>query len=223
MLDCLRFCAVAGFSLYPHQHGFRRVRPPVWYHSPPAALRARSCTGDGSRVTSSRSPRLVLVLLSQVIGASADGAFLIYCNGPNVIVRSIDNPHLAMVYGQHAATVKSAKFAPTGKYVASGDVAGKVRVWAFTHPEHLLKYEMPGMGGEVEDVAWDSESKRIAAVGGGSLKARVFSWDTGSSLAEIAPPMKKNLTVDFKPTRPFRLVMGGEDFYVAAYQGPPFK
>jgi WD repeat-containing protein 1 (actin-interacting protein 1) len=98
-----------------------------------------------------------------------------------------------------------------------------VRVWAYTHPEQLLKYELPSIGGEIEDVAWDSESKRIAAVGGGSAKAKIFSWDAGSQLGEIVPHTKKNLTVDFKPTRPFRVVLGGEDFQLSFYQGPPFR
>jgi hypothetical protein len=52
---------------------------------------------------------------------------------------------------------------------------GRVRVWAFTQAEHSLKYELPSIGGEVEDLAWDSESKRILVVGGGSAKAKVRS------------------------------------------------
>jgi WD repeat-containing protein 1 (actin-interacting protein 1) len=76
----------------------------------------------------------------------------------------------------------------------------------------------------VEDLAWDSESKRIAVVGGGQAKARVFAWDTGSSLApEVIPHAKKNITVDFKPSRPFKAVWGGEDFNLSLYAGPPFK
>ena len=51
---------------------------------------------------------------------SPDGALLIYANGSNVIVRDLANPALSMVYAEHTAVVKSAKFSPTGKYVASG-------------------------------------------------------------------------------------------------------
>ena len=64
-----------------------------------------------------------------VLGASADGKYLVYGNLSNVVVRSIESPGLALVYGQHNANVKTAKFSPTGKYVASGDAAGKVRIW----------------------------------------------------------------------------------------------
>ena len=78
--------------------------------------------------------------------------------------------------------------------------------------------------GEVEDLAWDCESKRLLVVGGGQLKARFFAWDTGSSLGEVVPHSKKNVTCDFKPQRPFRAVLGGEDFSLSFYAGgPPFK
>lgn len=175
------------------------------------------------------------------------------------------NPTLSFAYCEHTARVKVAKFSPTGKYVASGDATGRVRVWAFTQAEHSLKYELPSIGGEVEDLAWDGESKRILVVGGGSQKAKVrrslprgscalgaqalprrawwkaahpcilsslllppspqfFSWDTGSQLGEVVPHGKKNITCDFKPQRPFRAVLGGEDFNLSFYAGgPPFK
>ena len=78
--------------------------------------------------------------------------------------------------------------------------------------------------GEVEDLAWDGESKRLLVVGGGQLKARFFAWDTGSSLGEVVPHSKKNVTCDFKPQRPYRAVLGGEDFSLSFYAGgPPFK
>ena len=108
-----------------------------------------------------------------VLGTSPDGLYLAYGNGSSVIVRSLVDPNLSFTYGEHSAAVKCVKFAPTGKYVASGDASGKVRVWAFNHVDHPLKYELPSIGGEVEDLAWDSESKRILVVGGGAAKAKV--------------------------------------------------
>ena len=55
-----------------------------------------------------------------VTSCSPDGTLFLYCNGSNVIARSIANPALAMVYAEHTAVVKTAKFSPTGKFVASG-------------------------------------------------------------------------------------------------------
>ena len=161
--------------------------------------------------------------VATVTSCSPDGKLFIYCNGSNVIIRDISAPESVLVYSEHAHDVKAAKFAPTGKYIASGDKSGKVRVWAYTHPDHLLKYECPALGADVEDVAWDSESKRILAVGGGQSKAKVFQFDTGSNLAEVLPHNKKAITGDMRPTRPFRMVTGSEDFSLQFYSGPPFK
>ena len=127
-------------------------------------------------------------------------------------------------------------------------------MWAWTVASHKLVYEHPGIGGEVEvgraagrrhsavfcaahladsplpppplqDIAWDSESKRIAACGGGQKKGAMFAFDTGSSLApEISPHSKKNLSVSFRPAKPLRVVWGGEDSALSLYLGgPPFK
>ena len=103
------------------------------------------------------------------------------------------------------------------------DISGRVRVWAWTNEGHTLKYECQALGGEVEDVAWDGESKRILAVGGGATNAKVFAWDTGSNLAEIVPHSKKVITCDVRPTKPTKLAYGGEDFKMSFYAGPPFK
>lgn len=55
-----------------------------------------------------------------VLHTSPDGRYLAYANGTSVVVRSVADPSLCFVYSEHAATVKVAKFAPTGKYIASG-------------------------------------------------------------------------------------------------------
>lgn len=95
---------------------------------------------------------------------------------------------------------------------------------SYDNPEHTLKIEVPVFAGEIKDIAWDPESKRIVAVGDGrALMARVFMWDTGNSLGEIVGHQKRILSVDYKPTRPFRIMTASEDFNVCVYEGPPFK
>ena len=78
---------------------------------------------------------------------SAQGDLIAYGAGSVVIIRSLSDPTQCLAYCEHAARVKVAKISPTGKYVASGDVHGKVRVWALTQAEHSLKYELPSIGG----------------------------------------------------------------------------
>lgn len=95
---------------------------------------------------------------------------------------------------------------------------------SYDNPEHTLKIEVPVFAGEIKDIAWDPESKRIVAVGDGrAMMARVFMWDTGNSLGEIVGHQKRILSVDYKPTRPFRIMTASEDFNVCVYEGPPFK
>ncbi len=58
--------------------------------------------------------------VASVLSCSPDGRYLLYGNGTSVVVRDVENPAKAWVYGEHQAAVKVAKFSPTGKYVASG-------------------------------------------------------------------------------------------------------
>jgi WD40 repeat protein len=64
-----------------------------------------------------------------------------------------------------------ARFSPSGYYVASGDAQGNVRVWDATNPvEGVLKLATRPLGGKINDLAWDGESKRIIVGGEGKGK-----------------------------------------------------
>mmetsp|Transcript_18263 Transcript_18263/g.18333 ORF Transcript_18263/g.18333 Transcript_18263/m.18333 type:complete len:625 (-) Transcript_18263:189-2063(-) len=148
----------------------------------------------------------------------------IYCSGKYVVVRNMEDPSDCFVYRGHAQTATVAKFSPNGYWVASADITGKVKVWSWDNPEHILKVEVAVFSGEVKDLDWDFESKRIIAVGSGAESmAKVFTWDTGNSLGEISGHTKVVLSASFKPNRPLRIMTGGEDFQTNFYIGPPFK
>ncbi|MGH0160200.1 UNVERIFIED_CONTAM: hypothetical protein FKN15_038780, partial [Acipenser sinensis] len=134
------------------------------------------------------------------------------------------NPAIADIYTEHAHQVSVAKYAPSGFYIASGDVSGKLRIWDTTQKEHLLKYEYQPFAGKIKDISWTEDSKRIAAVGEGREKfGAVFLWDTGSSVGEITGHSKVINSVDVKQTRPYRIVTGSDDNCGAFFEGPPFK
>ncbi|EHB03648.1 WD repeat-containing protein 1 [Heterocephalus glaber] len=134
------------------------------------------------------------------------------------------DPAVADIYTEHAHQVVVAKYAPSGFYVASGDVSGKLRIWDTTQKEHLLKYEYQPFAGKIKDIAWTEDSKRIAVVGEGREKfGAVFLWDSGSSVGEITGHNKVINSVDIKQTRPYRLVTGSDDNCAAFFEGPPFK
>ncbi len=100
-------------------------------------------------------------------------------------MRNLENPSDTFVYHGHNAPVTVAKFSPSGYWVASAgkyywlifpvcdktyssvtvDDTGKVRVWSWDNPEHILKVEVPVFSGKIIDLDWDPESKRIVAVG----------------------------------------------------------
>lgn len=51
----------------------------------------------------------------------------------------------------------------------------------------------------------------------------IFFFDTGASVGEITGHSKPCTSIDFKSTRPFRIVTGSEDLSANWFEGPPFK
>lgn len=141
-----------------------------------------------------------------------------------MVVKNYNNPSECFVYRGHSATVTCAKFAPNGFWVASADITGKVRIWSWDNPEHLTKLEYPAFAAAVYDLDWDHESKKITVCGDGSgTIVKCFVWDSGNSAGEMLGHNKRVLSIAYKPSRPFRVMSGGEDMKTVFYQGPPFK
>jgi WD repeat-containing protein 1 (actin-interacting protein 1) len=110
---------------------------------------------------------------------NADYPLILYGSGRLVIVRELplDVPgggstdqtkhdgnkrQKTFVYRGHMATVTCAKFSPSGSYVASADVRGKLRVWSWDNEEHLCKLDLNVLTGPIRCIAWDFESKRVS-------------------------------------------------------------
>lgn len=159
-----------------------------------------------------------------VLKGDPKGKNFLYTNGNSVIIRDIENPDISDVYTQHAKETTVAAYAPSGFYIASGDVSGKLRIWDTTQAEHILKYEYQPLSGTIKDIAWSPDSKRIVVGGQGREKfGHVFLWDSGSSVGSITGHSKAINAVDYKPTRPFRICTASEDIDVGFFEGPPFK
>lgn len=149
---------------------------------------------------------------------------IIYPSGKFIVVKNLNNPAECFIYRGHSQPTTVAKFSPNGFWVASGDTSGKIRVWSWDHPEHLTKLETLVFAGGVADLDWDNESKKIACVGDGTgILVKCITWDTGNNAGEMLGHNKRVLSVAYKPTRPFRIITGSEDFKSLFYQGPPFK
>lgn len=144
-----------------------------------------------------------------------------YGSGKVVVIRSFENPAIGSMFKGHKCKVNVAKFSPNGEWVASGDDQGNVIVWGAKN--HIVKNEIRCCR-RVLDLAWGPEGKRIAAVGDGETeKGKCFSWDSGNNLGKVDQHSKAVLSVDLKPTRPYRAVTVGEDLSMSTYAGPPFK
>ncbi|XP_026332249.1 actin-interacting protein 1 [Hyposmocoma kahamanoa] len=159
-----------------------------------------------------------------VLGGDPKGRTFLYTNGNSVIIRDIENPAIADIYTEHSCQVNVAKYSPSGFYIASGDASGKVRIWDTVNKEHILKNEFQPIGGPIKDIAWSADNQRMVVVGEGRERfGHVFMSETGTSVGEISGQSKPINSVDFRPTRPFRIVTASEDNTIAVFEGPPFK
>uniref|UniRef100_A0A0K0FLN7 Actin-interacting protein 1 n=1 Tax=Strongyloides venezuelensis TaxID=75913 RepID=A0A0K0FLN7_STRVS len=158
------------------------------------------------------------------LSSSPDGTKFIYCNGNSVFIREVENISDCDIYTEHSTLTTAARYANSGFYIASGDQTGKVRIWDTTQSTHILKAEYPVIGGPIRDIAWNDDSKRIAVVGEGRERfGHVFLFDTGTSNGNLSGQSRAMTSIDFKPSRPYRLVSTSEDNTVAMFEGPPFK
>ena len=159
-----------------------------------------------------------------LLGVHAGRDVVAYANGKAIVVRSLTDPSDVRVYDGHQYPTTVARLSPNGEWVASGDVAGHVRVWGLNE-DMTLKAEHHPLSGAVDDIAWSDDGQRIVACGDGrgSVFAKAFMWDTGNAVGDISGATKRVNSVDFKPGRPYRVVAGSEDFTVSLYAGPPFK
>ncbi|ORZ21130.1 WD40-repeat-containing domain protein [Absidia repens] len=158
------------------------------------------------------------------LGADPKGKNFLYTNGKSVFIRDIENPSLATEYVGHVAQATVAKYSPSGYYIASGDAHGNVRIWDTVNEDHILKSEIRPISGKITDIAWDSESKRVIAVGEGRERfGHAFLFDSLSSVGEITGHSKVINSVSIRQQRPFRAVTASDDMTVAFSHGVPFK
>mmetsp|Transcript_22140 Transcript_22140/g.48228 ORF Transcript_22140/g.48228 Transcript_22140/m.48228 type:complete len:730 (-) Transcript_22140:2269-4458(-) len=226
----------ASNSCIPATCNVSALCPPL-----PTAVRGEPCVldGHGGRINSDRpvllysSGRLVVVreLDDDVAGddAAATTAAVAVAKWKGGIERPAKVR--AFVYRGHTAQVTAARFSPSGCYVASADLRGRLRVWSYDNEEHLCRLDLStALAGPIRDIAWDFESKRLCIVGEGSktdassVCARVIQWDTGVTCGELGQHTRNRAsTCAFKPNRPMRIATGGaDDSRVLFNKGPPF-
>lgn len=100
---------------------------------------------------------------------------ILYCNGRSVIIRYLDRPLEASIYGEHAYNATVARFSPNGEWIASADVSGTVRIWG-VHNDHVLKNEFRVLSGRIDDLQWSPDGLRLVASGDGKGKSFVRAF-----------------------------------------------
>ena len=140
----------------------------TWYGPNPATER-----GEGTFISSNKA-----------------GTKIVYCAGNVVIVRDVADPSICEVYREHKTRTTVAKFSPSGNYIASGDASGKVRV-GVRSSRKLRKRKSPFCG-EVFDLEWGPESKRLVVCGnnGSNTNTKAYLAMTGSSQGELSGMQK---------------------------------
>ncbi len=147
---------------------------------------------------------------------------IIYCSGKCVYLRNLHDPSQCFQYTQHNANTSVARIAPSGYYVASGDVLGNVKVWDPSNG--IQKSEFRVLGGRINDLAWDGESKRLVAVGDGKeAYGNCFTFDSGNSVGEVSGHSGIVNAVSIRSTRPYSVVTASDDNSVVYYQAFPMK
>jgi len=162
-----------------------------------------------------------------LLGGDPNGDNILYCLGNDVVIRSLSNPAISDLYTEHTRPTTVARYSPCGRYVASADQTGLVRIWNTEVIQGVyfkLKSEKPVIGGPVFDLAWSPDSTKIVAVGQGREKmGEVFDMETGSSRGVITGHSKAITSCDYRQNSPFRIVTGSEDLSLNWFEGPPFK
>ncbi|KAK4100023.1 WD40 repeat-like protein [Parathielavia hyrcaniae] len=151
------------------------------------------------------------------------GERIAYASGKSIFLRSIDDPSLCKQYTGHTTTTTVAKFSPSGFWVASGDVSGKVRVWDAVEAVNT-KGEYAIISGRINDVAWDGDSQRVIAVGDGRERfGHCFTADSGNSVGEVSGHSKVVNAVAIRQQRPLRAATVSDDSTMCFLHGAPFK
>ncbi|KAI9658704.1 MAG: WD40 repeat-like protein [Bathelium mastoideum] len=158
-----------------------------------------------------------------ILSSDSKGERIAYASNKSIFVRNIDDPAISRQYTQHTAQTTVARFAPSGFYVASGDVSGSVRIWDCVG-EGATKGEYHIIAGRINDIAWDGDSQRVIAVGDGKERfGHCITADSGNSVGEISGHSSQINCVSIRQQRPLRAATGSDDTSLVFLHGAPFK
>lgn len=121
--------------------------------------------------------------------------------------------------------VTCVKYSPNGAFIAAGDEKGRVKIFSYNEEskEFIVKKEHIMLNGAVYSISWTDDGQRLVASGEGKdLFAKAILVDSGSKVGDILGPTATLTTTDIK-CKPYRLILGGENSEIYAFDGVPFK
>ena len=93
-------------------------------------------------------------------------------------------------------------------YCSDFDCCELKQVWAAqadSEGGRAMKNDIPVLGGQIKDLQWSPDGKKIVAVGEGRGNvAKCFAWDRGSNFGEFDGLSRKVNSCDFRPTDPLK-------------------
>ena len=149
----------------------------------------------------------------------------LYCIDNLVYIHGLKNQLDCDIYYNHSGKTTCASYSPNGRWIASADEMGNVKIWTPQNSEKTLQLETRPISGPVYDITWTGDNVRISVIGHGQNNAYgcVINAETAAAMGEVMGHTKPVSTGCLKPTRPFRFVSAGDDATHVFYKGPPFK
>ena len=126
-------------------------------------------------------------------------------------------------YTKHICEVTALTFHPEGKLVASADIKGNISIWFLDKLTESAKIEN-AFSGKINGLDFTEDGTKLLIYGDGKKKfARVMNWELKNDVGEIANISKTLISGCFGTTKPYKLMVGGDDGKVNFYEGVPFK
>ena len=154
---------------------------------------------------------------------SKDKKWLGYCVKNIVVLRNMENLVESKSYTKHICEVTALTFHPEGKLVASADIKGNISIWFLDKLTESAKIEN-AFSGKINGLDFTEDGTKLLIYGDGKKKfARVMNWELKNDVGEIANISKTLISGCFGTTKPYKLMVGGDDGKVNFYEGVPFK
>ena len=154
---------------------------------------------------------------------SKDKKWLGYVVKNIVVIRKMENLLEAKSYTKHICEVTALAFHPEGKLAASADIKGNISFWNIDKLFEEKKIEN-AFSGKINGLDFTEDGTKLLMYGEAKKKfARVINWDMKNDVGEIGNITRTLISGCFNTTKPYRLMVGGDDGKVNFYEGVPFK